>query len=69
MKGYLTLERFNEFKVDNQKNFNDIEKMMQKLASKVSVETQIDKIKNEIFEKMKLFSMRKDVTNDKQVLV
>jgi hypothetical protein len=43
MKGYTSLEKFNEKNIDVQKNFNDIEQQMRKFATRVSMESHMEK--------------------------
>lgn len=69
MKGYTSLEKFNEKNIDVQKNFNDIEQQMRKFATRVSMESHMEKQKNEIMDKCKAFSLKKDCQNVQQGFV
>jgi hypothetical protein len=66
MKGYCLLEKFNEKMVDVQKNFNDHDLHMRKFVTNIKMNAELEKLKSEIHEKLKLFSLRKDCLNVQQ---
>ena len=59
MKGYTTLEKFNEKMIDVQKNFNDHDLHMRKFVTNVKMSSELEKLKNETKEQMKLFLILK----------